>query len=282
MLRAGRRGGAALEHPIGRLIMGASRGPGLTAAARLRQAAGRACASGSTGTPSSSVDRRCDREGSACADVAGAIEEAQAACGRTVIAVGWDGRGPSSAGGGPAQADVGRGGRALPQLGSSRCRRPGTPGARRGRGGGGRDRGGDVGEVLPAERSRRPAPCRPRAPRGDGRRRGQRRGRAAQADLGIAMGSGTDVAIEASDLTLVRADLGAAVDAVRLARRTLRPSGPTCSGPSPTTWPPCRCRRGLLNPMLAGAAMAFCRVVVLNSLRSAVSAPSDHRPGGQA
>ena len=43
----------------------------------------------------------------------------------------------------------------------------------------------------------------------------------AQADLGLAMGTGTDVAIEAADLTLVRGDLRAAVDAIRLARRTL-------------------------------------------------------------
>jgi Cu+-exporting ATPase len=44
----------------------------------------------------------------------------------------------------------------------------------------------------------------------------------AQADLGLAMGTGTDVAIEASDLTLVRGDLRAAADAIRLARKTLR------------------------------------------------------------
>ena len=44
----------------------------------------------------------------------------------------------------------------------------------------------------------------------------------AQADLGLAMGTGTDVAIEASDLTLVRGDLRAAADAIRLSRRTLR------------------------------------------------------------
>ena len=59
----------------------------------------------------------------------------------------------------------------------------------------------------------------------------------ATADLGLAMGSGTDAAIEASDLTLVRADLAAAGDAIRLARARCAPSRGTCSGPSPTTSP---------------------------------------------
>ncbi len=62
----------------------------------------------------------------------------------------------------------------------------------------------------------------------------------AQADLGLAMGTGTDVAIEASDLTLVRGDLLVAVDAIRLSRRTLaHDQGATSSGRSPTTSPPC-------------------------------------------
>src|SRR4051794_789896 len=61
-----------------------------------------------------------------------------------------------------------------------------------------------------------------------------------QADLGIAMGTGTDVAIEASDLTLVRGDLRAAVDAVPLCPRPWRPSRAICSGRSPTTSLPCR------------------------------------------
>jgi Cu+-exporting ATPase len=91
----------------------------------------------------------------------------------------------------------------------------------------------------------------------------------AQADLGLAMGAGTDVAIQASDLTLVRDDLTAAVDAVRLARHTLRViRGNLFWAFAYNVAALPLAAAGLLNPMIAGAAMALSSVfVVLNSLR---------------
>jgi P-type Cu+ transporter len=91
----------------------------------------------------------------------------------------------------------------------------------------------------------------------------------AQADLGLAMGSGTDAAIEASDITLVRTDLRSATDAIRLSRRTLRTIKVNlfwAFAYNVAAIP--LAAAGYLNPLLAGAAMALSSVfVVSNSLR---------------
>jgi Cu+-exporting ATPase len=209
--------------------------------------------------------------------LAGAVESAQAA-GRTAVVAGWDGatRGvlvvadtvkPTSA---DAVAQLRGLGLTPVLLTGDNAAAARTIAAEVGISGGDGPGGEVIAEVLPAEKvdvvKRLQAQGRVVAMVGDGVNDAAA---LAQADLGLAMGTGTDVAIEASDLTLVRGDLRVAADAIRLSRRTLA----TIKGNlfwafayNVAALP--LAAAGLLNPMIAGAAMALSSVfVVSNSLR---------------
>ena len=131
--------------------------------------------------------------------------------------------------------------------------------------------------VRPRGKHERIRHCEPGPQGGDGGRRDQRRPALAEADVGIAMGTGTDVAIESAGVTLVKGDLRGIVKAVKLSRRTMRNirqnlffaliynalGVPIAAG---VLYP--ISHHLLLNPMIAAAAMSFSSLsVVANALR---------------
>ncbi|PRY47893.1 Cu+-exporting ATPase [Geodermatophilus tzadiensis] len=268
-----RRAGAledASEHPIAAAVATAARERGgeLPAVTGFRAEAGLGVRGTVEGVPV--VVGRPSLVGALPPELAAAVARADAA-GRTAVAVGWDGaaRGvlvvadtvkPTSAAAVRQLRDLGL--RPVLLTGDSAAAARAVAA----------EVGIDevVAEVLPREKvdvvRRLQAEGRTVAMVGDGVNDAAA---LAQADLGLAMGTGTDVAIQASDLTLVRGDLRAAADAVRLARRTLS----TIKGNlfwafayNVAAIP--LAMAGLLNPMVAGAAMALSSVfVVTNSLR---------------
>jgi Cu+-exporting ATPase len=212
--------------------------------------------------------------GIALPDELGAAVDAARGEGLTAVTVAWDGvaRGVLAVGDtvAPDSADAVARLRGLGLRPILLNRRPPHRGP--GRRGPGRDRRGRRHRrgAARGQGGRGPARCRPTggssAMVGDGVNDAAA---LAVADLGIAMGTGTDAAIEASDITLVRGGLPTAVDAVRLARRTLAViKGNLFWAFAYNVAALPLAASGLLSPVIAGAAMAFSSVfVVTNSLR---------------
>jgi Cu+-exporting ATPase len=260
---------AASEHPIGRAVAANLTPPPVTGFANVEGLGARGVVDGHdvvVGRPRLLTESGLTLPGELTAE----LERAQAA-GRTAFAVGWGGRARGvlvvSDVVKPTSAEAVRELRALglePILLTGDNERSARAVAAEV----GIDR--VIAEVLPADKlavvSGLQAEGRAVAMVGDGVNDAAA---LARADLGIAMGTGSDVAIEASDLTLVRGDLRVAADAVRLSRRTLA----TIRGNlfwafayNLAALP--LAAAGLLNPMIAGAAMALSSVfVVANSLR---------------
>jgi Cu+-exporting ATPase len=262
---------AGSEHPVGRAIVDAA-GPGLPEPEDFAALAGLGV-QGIVDGHAVLVGRPqllADWSQTLPTELAGAMEDAERV-GHTAVAVGWDGR----ARGVLVVADTVKdtspeGVRRLRELGlepvlltGDNRRSAEAVAAQVGI-------GSVIAEVLPADKvaevRRLQGEGRVVAMVGDGVNDAAA---LAQADLGLAMGTGSDVAIEAGDLTLVRGDLRVAADAIRLSRRTLaiiRGNLVWAFGYNVAALP--LAAAGLMNPMIAGATMAFSSVfVVFNALR---------------